>query len=187
MANNNTANVSVGKGAVGGYFFTAATSATLPTDYTTALSGFTNIGFITDEGIEAAKDAEQTDFKDLNGDVIASEASSITRTIDVNFAEMNADSLKEVFGQSNVTSSSGKTTVKHNNTAMPERAIVMELVLRDGRKWRRVIPRAKVTSWESMTVAATDLVAMGVTYTMFPNSLGDYMYDYIQETASVSQ
>lgn len=187
MANNNTANVSVGKGVVGGYFFTAATSATLPTDYTTALSGFTNIGFITDEGIEAAKDAEQTDFKDLNGDVIASEASSITRTIDLNFAEMNADSLKEVFGQSNVTSASGKITVKHNNKAMPERAIVMELVLRDGRKWRRVIPRAKVTSWESMTVAATDLVTMGVTYTMFPNSSGDYMYDYIQETASVSQ
>ncbi len=185
MAQNNTANVSTGKGVAGGYFFTAPVGTTLPTNYTSTLdSAFVNCGFLTDEGITSSMDASADNFTDLNGDDIATANSSRTRTLGLQFAEMNEASLKEVFGQSNVTTADNMITVKHNNTEMPERSIVLELVLRDSRRWRRVIPKAKVTSWEDMSIVSTSLVTLPVSYTMYSDSSGEFIYDYIQQGPS---
>lgn len=184
MAANSTANVSVGKGVAGGYFFTAPEGTTLPTDYSTALDvAFTNCGYLTDEGAVFAIDASSDNFLDLNGDTIASSTGSRTRTVNVVFAETNAESLKEVYGQSNVTVGTNSITVQHNGTEMTRRSLVFELVLRNGRKWRRVIPAAQVTEWDDQTILYSELVNYPVTYTMYKDASGNDMYDYIQ-TAS---
>lgn len=182
MAQNDTANVSVGKGVAGGYFYTAPLGTTLPTDYESPLSDFENCGFITDEGITASTDSNSETYKDLNGDDILTASSGRTRTIALQFAEMNAQSLAEVFGDDNVTVGvDGAITVHHNNAEMPHRSIVMELVLRDGRKWRRVIEDAQVTAWDDMTVASSELVTLGVTYTLaIGNTTKDFIIDYIE-------
>lgn len=181
---NSTANVSVGKGVAGGYFFTAPEGTTLPTDYSTALdNAFVNCGYLTDEGAVFSVDSSSTNFLDLNGDTIASSTGSRTRTVNVVFAETNVNSLKEVYGQSNVTATTTAITVNHNGTEMGRRSLVFELVLRDGRRWRRVIPSAQVTEWDDMTVLYSELVNYPVTYTMYKDAAGNDMYDYIQLSA----
>ena len=132
---NTTDNVSVGKGVAGGYFYTAPKGTALPTDYSTPLAeAYVNCGFISDEGITSAKDSSTDTYQDLNGDDIATGTSSIERTIQLQFVEMRPESLKEVFGQANVTVTNDTITVRDNNNDMDERVIVMELVLKDGRR-----------------------------------------------------
>ena len=181
---NTTDNVSVGKGVAGGYFYTAPKGTALPTDYSTPLAEtYVNCGFISDEGITSAKDSSTDTYQDLNGDDIATGTSSIERTIQLQFVEMRPESLKEVFGQSNVTVANDTITVRDNNNDMDERVIVMELVLKDGRRWRRVCPLAKVQEWDEVQVASTELVGMGVTYRLLKPDDGDYIIDYIQASA----
>lgn len=176
---NDTQNVSIGKGVVGGYLFSAPLNTALPTDYTTALNeAFVNLGYVTDEGATFSTDADSNTFKDLNGDDIATSSGGKTRTLAVQLAEVREDSLKEVFGASAVTvSESGDITISHNNNDMPHRSLVLELVLRDGRKWRRVIPDAQVTEWGDTTILYSDLVTFDITYTLNGSTP---MYDYIQ-------
>ena len=177
---NNTKNVSVGKGVVGGYIFSAPIGTALPTDYSSNLNAaFVNLGYVTDDGATFATEADTNTFKDLNGDDIATSSGGRTRTLAVQFAEVKEESLKEVFGQTQVTvdAQSGAISIAHDNADMPHRSIVMELVLRDGRKWRRVLPDAQVTEWGDLTVLYSDLVTLEVTYTL--NGTNPIM-DYIQ-------
>lgn len=177
---NNTANVSTTKGVIGGYFFTAPEGTTLPTDNTTALdNAFVNIGYISDAGVVHSKSGSNTNFHDMNMDTIASAASEIDRTMVQKFVEVNVNALKEARGQTNVTTSTTMITAKDTNDDMPYRCIVQELVLKGGRKWRRVIPRAKVTDWGDETDLSTELAGFELTYTKFADSTGAYQYDYI--------
>lgn len=177
---NSTANVSTTKGVIGGYFFTAPEGTTLPTDNTTALdNAFVNIGYISDAGVVHSKSGSNTNFHDMNMDNIASAASEIDRTMVQKFVEVNVNALKEARGQTNVTASTTMITAKDTNDDMPYRCIVQELVLKGGRKWRRVIPRAKVTDWGDETDLSTELAGFELTYTKFADSTGAYQYDYI--------
>lgn len=165
---NNTANVSAGKGVVGGYMYTAPHGTTLPTDYSTALGdAFVNVGYITDEGVTFSTDSDSDTFKDLNGMDIATSSGGKTRTINMQLAEVKVTSLKEAYGQNAVTATnSGDITINHDNADMPHRVVVLELLLRDGRKWRRVMPDAQVTEWGDLTVLYSDLVTLDLTYTL---------------------
>lgn len=178
---NSTANVSVGKGVVGGYFFTAPAGTVLPTDYSTALADtFVNVGYLSDEGITSSMDADSDTFQDLNGDDIATASGSRTRTIGLTLVEVNATALKEIYGQDNVTvAEGGAITVTHNNAEMPHRVGVIEAVLRDGRRWRRVLADMQITEWDDTTIVSTELVTFPVTYTLNADSAGNYIYDYI--------
>lgn len=177
---NNTANVSTIKGVVGGYFYTAPYGTALPTDNTTALnSAFVNIGYISDAGVVHSKSGTTTDFHDMNMDAVDSATNEITRTMVQKFIEVNEYAVKEAKGQSNVTVANDVMSVKDTNDEMPYRSIVQELVLKGGRKWRRVIPRAKVTDWGDETDLSTELAGWELTYTKYADDTGCYEYDYI--------
>lgn len=175
---NNVHNVSVGKGVVGGYLFAAPSGTTPPTDYSTALGdAFVNLGYVTDDGATFSTDSESDTFKDLNGTDIATSSGGRTRTLNVQLAEVKADTLKEVFGQNAVTvDKSGAITITHNNDDMPHRVVVLELVLRDGRRWRRILTDAQVTEWGDLTVLYSDLVTFDITFTLNgTNPIIDYI------------
>lgn len=176
---NNTQNVSVGKGVVGGYLFAAPSGTALPTNYSTALPNtYVNLGYVTDDGATFSTDVDSSTFKDLNGDDIATSSGGRTRTLNVQLAEVKADTLKEVFGQSAVTvDGSGNITITHDNNDMPHRVVVLELVLRGGRRWRRVLPDAQITEWGDLTVLYSDLVTFDVTFTL---NGSNPIIDYIQ-------
>ena len=181
MASNNTDNVSVTKGVVGGYCYIAPYGTSLPSAYNDALNvAFENVGYVSDAGVTHSKSASNTDFYDLNGDAVESASGEITRTANLKLIEVNAVALAEAYGASNVTESASLITYLDNNSAMQEKSMVLELVLKNGRRYRRVIPRCKVTEWGDQVDVSSDLAGFDLTYTKYADTSGNFEYGYIQ-------
>ena len=107
--------------------------------------------------------------------------------------EVKKDSLAEQYGHSNVTDASGLITVHHNNDEREHRIYVAELVLKDGRRWRKVIPDGQVTEVSDLAISSTELVGREVTVTCnaytYTTGTGssakthvDTVIDYIEST-----
>lgn len=184
---NNTANVSVGKGVVGGYFFSAPTTATLPTDYSTALgAGYENLGYLTSDGLVISESTETTDFNDINGDVIETARSSREETMKVTFAERKAATEKELYGQANVTDANGMMTIDHTNAERDERIYVFEAVYKNGRRGRIVAPKGKVTELGDITLASGSLAARQCTIKCMVGEDGYSIREYLQSTETTT-
>ena len=179
-------NVAAGKPAIGGAISVGATTLTLPTDATTSLaSGFVSLGYCSEDGLTNANERSSTDIKAWGGDIVLSVQDEKTDTFSFTLIEaLNTDVLKAYFGDSNVTGSlDAGITVKANSQELPEKAWVIDMVLRGALK-RVVIPNGKVTSTEEITYADSDVVGLGVTITAYPNASGDTHYEYIKAISS---
>lgn len=181
---NNTANVSVGKGVQGGYMFVAPAGSTLPTDYETALdAAFLNVGYLGDDGIVFSDSSSNDSFYDLNGDSIESSASEIEKTFTVTLREIKKDSLALIYGTANVTDANGKLTSHDKGPNDASYAVVFELLLKNGRKWRRVVPNCKLGELGDMTVVSTELVGREITMSALKDATsGDYYTDFYAST-----
>lgn len=79
--NNDTQNVTVGKGRVTGYLFVAPNGTALPTDATTDLpEAFKNLGYIDEDGVTETVDTSSEDIKDINGDILLTEITENKKT-----------------------------------------------------------------------------------------------------------
>ena len=184
MADNNTADVSSIKGVQGGYGFSAPITVTPPTDFTALAATFANMGFIGSDGIEENIDVDSEEATDMNGEVVAVLASKETETLKFTLISTSDDALKEMHGHSNVTTTSNTTTVKHKAGSFTERVYVFDLLLKSGKKWRKVAPNAKVTNRGPIVHASGNLYAREITLTCSPDSNGVRVYDYIQRGTS---
>ena len=183
MANNNTADVTSIKGIDGGYGFSAATTATAPTDFTTLGSGFDNMGFISSDGIEENMEADTEEITDMNGDVVFVAKSKETETIVITLISLTVASLSEIFGHSNVDASGTNIEIEHKSANHDSRIYVFDLVLKDGRKWRKVVPNGQVSEVGAITYASGSVFSRQITINCAPDSSGVRMYDYIQKSA----
>lgn len=184
---NNKANVSTTRGVVGGYCFSAATTATgAPTKATfkswTPGTGWENQGFIPEDGFTESVSRDGGDaLRDINLDVVDYAGGSSTETLTFGLMEMNARSLGTEFGHDNVTDASGTIEVQHNwSQAEEERQYVLLLLLKNGRKWVKYIPAAKVTEVGDLTGNATTAAAREVTLTYTTDENGVGCYDWIE-------
>lgn len=185
MANdNNTANVSIGKGVAGGYVFRApAATATVPTDNSTALGAeFECLGFISEDGITESISVDSENYVDMNGDVVYVGKSSREETITMTLIEVKAEALKVAYGASNVTDSAGTITVKHNSDDDGAYCYVFELLMKNNRKWRQVVPNATTTEVGDLTISSGELVGREITLMAAVDSNGDSVIDYIDST-----
>lgn len=180
---NNMENVSAGKGVKGGYIFYAPVGTALPTDYTTQLGAdFGCLGYISEDGYQETIDEDSNDLVDINGDLMDSSNSNRVESGAVTFAEIKADTLKAQYGEDNVTDENGVITVKHNGDSHPIFSYVLELVLKNGRRWRKVIPQGQSSELDDLTVASGELCQRQVTIKYLTDADGNTCYDYIQST-----
>lgn len=179
---NTVANVSTTKGVSGGYFFSAPISETPPSDYSTSLgANFVNLGFISEDGVSESIEVDTEDYVDLNGDTVYTATSKRTETIKLTLLEVKEAALKEIYGQSMVTVDlDGDMLVKHGSHTDANRVYVLELVLRDGRQWRQVIPCGQVTEVGDLSLAAGELAGREITITCNVDSNSVSVYDYIE-------
>lgn len=184
---NNVANVSSAKGAKGGYIFTAPAGTELPTDYKTKLdSAWKCLGFISEDGYTETLDTDSEDFKDMNGDLMASQQTSRVESGQFTLAEIKAATLKMMYGDANVTDENGVITVKHNGDSSDTWPLVLELVLKDGRRWRKVVPLAQSSELDDLTIAIGELAARAITVKYLTDDHGNTCYDYIQSTETAT-
>lgn len=181
---NNAANVSTGKGVAGGYMFVAPLGSTLPTDNTTPLdAAFLNMGYLGDDGISFADSADSETFQDLNGDTIETTNGAVEKSFTVVFREVKKDTLAITRGTANVTDTGGMITAHDKGPSDEAHTVVFELLLKNGRKWRRVGESVKLGELGDMTVVYSELVGREVTMTVTKGTeSGDYWTDYIEST-----
>ena len=180
---NNQENVSAGKGVKGGYIFSAPVGTPLPTDIKTKLDpAFCVLGFISEDGYVETIDEDSSDLVDINGDLMDSTNSNRVESAQVTLAEIKADALKRQYGDGNVTDENGLITVKHNSDSHPTFAYVLELALKNGRRWRKVVPQGQSSELDDLTVASGDLCARPLTIKYLTDAEGNTCYDYIEST-----
>ena len=180
---NSTDNVSSTKGVRGGYIFVAPVGTTLPTDYSTALpTAYKCLGFISEDGYVETVDSDSEDLVDMNGDLMDSPQTSRVESAQLTLAEIKAMTLKLMYGDENVTDKAGVITVKHNGNSNGTWAVVLDLLLKNNRKRRKVVPLFQCSELDDLTLAVGELAARALTAKYLTDGDGNTCYDYIQST-----
>jgi hypothetical protein len=180
---NNTANVSSGKGVKGGYIYSAPVGTALPADIDTKLDdAFKILGFISEDGITISVEEDSNDLVDMNGDVMDSTYSNRAETIKFTLAEIKAGTFKAEHGSLNVTDENGLITIKHNGDNHDSNSYVFELLLKEGRRWRMVVPNAKLSELGDLTISSSELCQREITLKCAVDTAGNTIYDYIKST-----
>lgn len=180
---NTTANVSAAKGVKGGYIFSAPVGTELPTDIETDLNeAFKVLGFISEDGYVESIEEDSNDLVDMNGDLMDSSNSGRVESAEVTLAEIKAETLKRQYGAENVTDADGVITVKHNSNSHGSFSYILELLLKDGRRWRKVVPVGQSSELGELTIASTELCQRPLTIKYLTDEQGNTCYDYIEST-----
>lgn len=180
---NNTDNVSSAKGVKGGYIFRAPVGTTLPTDIETTLDpAFKVLGFISEDGYVESLETDSEDIVDMNGDLMDSPQTSRVESAQFTLAEIKAETLKVQYGDENVTDANGVISVKHNGDSVTTSAYVLELLLKNGRRWRKVVPKGQSSELDDLTIAVGELCARAITMKYLTDDQGNTCYDYFEST-----
>lgn len=170
MVPNDTANVSNAKGVAGGYLLSAprtqAVVAAIPSlaSLSTQLpSAFSNLGYVAADGITESESAATEVETDVDGRPVNVTRHDRTEQVRVRLVEVRASALGEQHGHSNVVVGGDATIVHHNNLPRDHRVYVAELVLKNGRRWRKVIPDGQVTEVGDLSLSSSELVGREVT------------------------
>ena len=184
---NNQANVSAGKGVKGGYIFSAPVGTALPTDIKSKLdTAFRCLGFISEDGYVETIDEDSDDLVDMNGDIMDSTNGTRVESAQFTLAEIKADALKRQYGERNVTDENGVISVTHNSDSHDSFSYVLELVLKNGRRWRKVVPAGKSSELDDLTIASSELCQRALTMKYLTDDAGNTCYDYYESTETTA-
>lgn len=181
---NSSNNVTYSKPKVGGAVFTAPVGTPLPKDSTTELNeAFKCVGYISEDGVKNENSPETEKIKAWGGDTVlivqTSKEDKFTYTM---IEALNINVLKEVYGASNVSGTlEGGLTVKANAEPLPDRAVVIDTILKGGVLKRFVIPRASVSKVGEIPYADDEPVGYETTLVATPDDDGNTHYEYIKK------
>lgn len=181
MANTAT-NVSVGKPATGGAIFRAPLGSTLPTSASGTLdNAFKSLGYISDAGLKNNNSPETSEVKAWGGNTVMTMLTAKPDTFAFELIEvLNADVLKAVYGDANVSGTLPTgITVKANATQPESGAWVCEMIMTNGAVKRIVIPNASITSVGEIAYTDEEAVGYEITITALPDAQGNTHYEYI--------
>lgn len=182
---NNAQNVSVGKPMADGAVFVAPIGTAVPTDATTALAdAFLNIGFISEDGVTNSIETETEEIKAWGGDIVLEPQTSRKETFAYTMIETNEVSMRQAFGEDNVTvAEDGAITVVHNGKEKSEYVYVIEVLMTGNRVKRQVIPRGKVTEIGEIVYVDNEAIGYETTISALIDESGNTAYEYIAAIA----
>lgn len=177
--------ITTGKRKTAGGIYYAPAGTTLPTDATTALAAaFKELGYVAEDGIVNSISRETTDVREWGGDVVDTIITGQTDTFKFKLMEsVNVDTLKAVFGASNVAESSGAVTVTVKADNPVSGIWVIDMAIKNGRMKRIVIPDGKITSLGDISYKSTEMTMYDVVLSCAYNAtLGGTHKEYISAT-----
>lgn len=183
----NANNVTTGKRRTAGGIYRAAAGTTLPTDATTSLAAaFKEIGYISEDGVTNSISKTTNEIKEWGGDTVDSEVSEQTDQFTFKSIEsMNVDTLKAVFGDTNVTESTGAISILVKAGAFGGGVWVIDVAQKGGRLKRIVIPDGKITALGDIVYNGSEAVGYDITLSAFYDStIGGTHKEYISAATS---
>lgn len=181
---NSAANVSTGKPKAGGAVYTAPLATAVPVDATTALvAAYTDLGYVSEDGLVNTIETDSESIKAWGGDTVLVVQTSREETFQFTFIETNANVLKEVYGEANVTVEKGLTVVKHSSATRTQRRYIFEVVLTGNRVKRIVVPNAQISEVGDVTYVDGEAIGYEVTLAALPDSTGVTAIEYIAALA----
>lgn len=176
----NTEYVEVGSPKVGGYAYAGdIDTATPPTDATSPLTGYTELGYVSEDGVTITPTVETEDRRDWGGDVVRTLLTERGAEVTVTFIESGPDTLREIFGDANVTVTGDAVHVKFDGEMLPHRRFSFEL--KDGEHvGRLVINDGQVTTpgGGERQYTRTELKQYEVTIKCFRDADGAFYHEY---------
>lgn len=177
---NTKSNVAAGKPKVTGAVFRAITGTTPPTTASSSLSSaFKAMGYVSDDGVTNSNSPESSEIKAWGGDVVLNPQTGKTDAFKLKLIEvLNANVLKAVYGDNNVTVSGSETIVEVNSKEGDEGVWVIDTILGTYMK-RIVIPNGKITEVGDIVYKDDEAVGYEITISATPDTDGNTHYEYI--------
>lgn len=179
----NTAYVNVGKPDTGvsGGVCSAPLGTELPENALDALAAdFVNYGFISEDGLTETNEKSSDKIKAWGGRIVKNLQTDSSASFSFSFIESsNADVLRAICGEDNVTVSGSSITAKFDLEQLPSR--VWNFDVRDGDKRVRVsVPNGQITELGDVTYGDEDVIAYEVTVdALWDDDLKAYFVKYL--------
>ena len=171
-----------------GYIWVAPLGTTVPTDATTELNpAFVGLGYLSEDGLTEPAAYEAGDaIVAAGGDTVAQADPTFSKTWTGTCIEaLNEDLIKVAYGYSNVTvkaatsSADGSITVKEQASELEHHVIVIDEMLKGGRKRRNVMADATFLITGDISHVHTALVNFEFTINAYPTATYPAQTQYI--------
>ena len=157
---NNAENVVVG---ITGQVYVGPTSATAPTSSTSSLTGFTDLGYVSADGVTVTTDKSTNQIRAWqNADLVREIITEGTLTYQFMLLETTQDAIEAYFGGSLVD---GKIEIVPNQTG-GRKSFVIDII--DGAKAiRHYVPTGEILSVDAQQIQNGEAVGYGMTVTAY--------------------
>lgn len=170
-----------------GYIWVAPLGTAIPTDATTELDkAFVGLGYLSEDGLtEPASFEPGDDIVAAGGDTVAQADPTFSKTWTGTCIEaLNEDLLKVAYGSANVTVTPASTTdgsivIKEQAGDIEHHVIVIDEMLKGGRKRRNVMADATFLITGDISHVHTALVNFEFTITAYPTANHPAQTQYI--------
>lgn len=184
-----SANVYAAMPAATGALRRAPLGSTGPTGASDALDpAFVDLGYIGEDGFTETNSRDTDKKKAFGGATVKVLQTDYTSTVQFAFLEsINADVLKAVFGDDNVTVDgvSGEIEVRKNKKTLPNAMWVIDTIDGDNKR-RSFIPKGQITAVDDVTVTHTDTISYTVTIEAFEDENGDNVIEWVAPAEAVA-
>lgn len=170
-----------------GYIWVAPLGTAVPTDATAELDkAFVGLGYLSEDGLtEPASFEPGDDIVAAGGDTVAQADPTFSKTWTGTCIEaLNEDLLKVAYGSANVTvtpagATDGSITIKEQAGDIEHHVIVIDEMLKGGRKRRNVMADATFLITGDISHVHTALVNFEFTITAYPTATQPAQTQYI--------
>lgn len=182
MAGTSSRNVAVGKPnlAVSGGILVAPTGTERPSTHAGPYdAAYASVGYVSDEGVVETSERSTEEIRAWGGQKIRTVQTEFGTSLALTLIESrNADALKLVFGEDNVSEASGEIVIKRNEKVLPHRQFIIDML--DGENSRHLdIGYGQVTEVGDISYVDGEAISYELTISCDPDDNGDTLIERI--------
>ena len=164
----------------------APLGTTMPTSALATLTGFTDAGYVSSDGLTLAPDYSPTNITEWGGSTVRTILESFTGEISWTFIQTGENELKLLFGEDYVTATAannlhGAQLEVHLGAHLPANQM-FAFKMKDGENRILIVaPNAQIVPDGDMSFTNTDPVSWGCKITCQPDSSGESIYIFTDD------